>query len=433
MGQTLASPDRIQKKKDCILKLVIFTQTYPSISSPEQTFIGRELPYLSQHFDKITIIPQKSSGKQLALPNNVSVEYQFSVFYKKQGILSIILNALLSSYFYKELRQRPSIFLHPQMFLRLIKFVGDAELTKKWTINWLKEEGVNTKDTLFYSYWFTQIAMGLGLLKEHFSNMKIISRAHGYDVYEERYTPPYWPLRHQALGDLNKLFLISQNAKKYIQNRYPNFSDKLIVARLGVEKPNFITTSSSDNIFRIVSCSSIVPLKRIELLLEGVAKSADQRPNRFFEWHHFGGGKEKELLQEKAKKLFPSNAKGILLGFLPNERILAFYKENPIDIFINVSETEGVPVSIMEAISCGIPIIATNVGGNPEIVSDKNGILLKQNPTPTEIAHAFFEIIDNPDLALEKRKGSLKVWSEKYDASKNFSNFAHQIASLMDK
>ncbi len=433
MDQTLASPNLVQRKKDCILKLVIFIQTYPSTSSPEQTFIGRELPYLSQHFEKIILIPQKKTEKELPLPKNVTTNIRFSAFYQKQGILGGITHAFFSSHLYKELFQRPSILLHPQMFLRLIKFVGDAELIKKWTINWLKEEGISIKDTLFYSFWFTQIAMGLGLLKEHFPNVKIISRAHGYDVYEERYIPPYWPLRPQALENLNKLFLISQNAKKYIQNRYPNFSNKLTVARLGVEKPSFITTSSRDNIFRIVSCSSIVPLKRIELLLEGVAKSAQQRPHQIFEWHHFGGGKEKEFLQEKVRKLFPSNANGVLLGFLPNEKILTFYKENPIDIFINVSETEGIPVSIMEAISCGIPIIATNVGGNPEIVSDKNGILLTANPTPTEIAHAFFEFIDNPDLALEKRKGSLRVWCERYDASKNFSDFAHQIVSLMDR
>ena len=48
--------------------------------------------------------------------------------------------------------------------------------------------------------------------------------------------------------------------------------------------------------------------------------------------------------------------------------MLDYYKNNIIDIFINLSASEGIPVSIMDAISFGIPCIATNVGGTGEIV-----------------------------------------------------------------
>ena len=49
---------------------------------------------------------------------------------------------------------------------------------------------------------------------------------------------------------------------------------------------------------------------------------------------------------------------------------------NDFDLFVNMSLSEGIPVSIMEAISFGIPIIATNVGGNAEIVNDETGVLI---------------------------------------------------------
>jgi len=97
---------------------------------------------------------------------------------------------------------------------------------------------------------------------------------------------------------------------------------------------------------------------------------------------------------------------------------------------MNVSVTEGTPVAVMEAISCGIPVMATAVGGNPEIVSEQNGRLLSPNPTPDEIAEAILSILDNPDLAIEKRKGSRQVWQEKYNASQNFQAFADRLKAI---
>ncbi len=414
------------------MKLIIYTQTYPSDSSDEQTFIGRELPYLSKHFKKIIIVPQTFSGRQLPIPNNARVENRYAIFCKKQGVLGIIRKALLSPLFYQELFQHPSILLHIQMFSRLLKFVGDAELTKRWTKNWIEDENIDVNNTLFYSFWFTQTAMGLGLLKQHFPQIKIVSRAHGYDVYEERYHPPYWPCRLQALALLDKLFLASDNARHYMQKMYPRFSSRYEMAHLGVENPGFISKISDDGFFRIISCSSIFPLKRVNLLYEGIALAARLRPQQKIEWLHFGDGKRRKKIQQLITKSFSPNARGNLPGFVSVQEIMQHYKKYPVDVFVNLSTSEGgAPVSIQEAISCGIPIIATKVGGNSEIVSGKNGILLNANPSPEEIANAFFDMIDNSDLTLKKRKGSREVWQEKYDTEKNYNAFARQLKNMV--
>ena len=68
------------------------------------------------------------------------------------------------------------------------------------------------------------------------------------------------------------------------------------------------------------------------------------------------------------------------MGNVNNNQVIDFYRTNPPHVFINVSSSEGVPVSIMEAISFGIPIIATDVGGNPEIcIENYNGFLLNKD------------------------------------------------------
>jgi glycosyltransferase involved in cell wall biosynthesis len=125
---------------------------------------------------------------------------------------------------------------------------------------------------------------------------------------------------------------------------------------------------------------------------------------------------------------FPPNARGRLLGNVPNQEIMQHYKENPVDLFVNVSSTEGgAPVAIQEAISCGIPVIATAVGGNPEVVLEKNGILLDPNPKPRDIAAALFRIWDDPQQAAQMKQESRQVWQRNYDADVNFRLFADRL------
>ena len=54
--------------------LIIFTATYPYDAGAEQTFIGRELPYLVKHFDKVILIPKKFEGKLLRVPDKDNIE-----------------------------------------------------------------------------------------------------------------------------------------------------------------------------------------------------------------------------------------------------------------------------------------------------------------------------------------------------------------------
>jgi len=97
---------------------------------------------------------------------------------------------------------------------------------------------------------------------------------------------------------------------------------------------------------------------------------------------------------------------------------------------VNVSSTEGIPVSIMEAISCGIPVVATKVGGNPEIVQEQNGLLLSPNPTPNEIARIFLHICDTPGFTDKMRRESRRIWRERFNAEKNFSAFSEKLKDI---
>ena len=108
------------------------------------------------------------------------------------------------------------------------------------------------------------------------------------------------------------------------------------------------------------------------------------------------------------------------MGKLSNKEVHDFYELNTVDLFINVSRSEGLPVSIMEAISYGIPVIATDVGGTSEIVSEKDGFLISANPEIQEIRNCIKKY---SELSTEKKellkKNAKSIWKEKFDADKN--------------
>jgi glycosyltransferase involved in cell wall biosynthesis len=272
--------------------------------------------------------------------------------------------------------------------------------------------------------------MGIGLAKHNYPELKLVSRAHGYDLYEERYTPPYWPGRKYAMATVDLLLADSEAGTEYLKKKYPYHDSKIRTARLGVTDPGFVNVSSSDGVFRICSCSIISPVKRVDLLLDGIACAARQNPDRKIEWHHFGNGATRENLQARADQEFPVNARAYFPGYSTHQSLMDFYRNNPIDMFFNVSASEGTPVSIMEVISCGIPVTATSVGGNREIVNDRNGILLSPNPSPQEIADTIFYSQENPETIAYKRVGSRALWSENYNAEKNLTAFIHWIRNI---
>jgi len=414
------------------MTLIIFTQSYPYDFAAEHIFVGPELYHLAEQFEKIVLVPRACKGRRLSLPSGVDVDDRYADFLQRNSRPHRMIQlALASRSFFQEIHNHLSILLYPSKILKLILFSSRVELTRQWITNLIQTQQIDPNDCILYSYWFDHAATGLAMAGQEFPAIRVVSRAHGYDIYEEYYYPYYWPYRRETLEELDMLFFASDAGKNHFRDRYPEFISKFETAHLGIEDPGFISSSSDDGVFRIISCSYIVPVKRLGLLLDGIATAARLRPEQKFEWIHFGDGKGRRSLERKMSRKFPFNVQGRFVGDVPNHEIMRHYQNHPCDLFVNVSETEGgAPVSIQEAISCGIPVVATSVGGNPEIVSEKNGLLLSPDPTPDEIAAALLKICDNPSLSAEMRKESRLVWRESYNADINFRSFAERLKSI---
>jgi glycosyltransferase involved in cell wall biosynthesis len=183
--------------------------------------------------------------------------------------------------------------------------------------------------------------------------------------------------------------------------------------------------------FRIVTCSSLIKLKRIDLIITALG---NLRTDRKIVWNHFGEGHLQKEMKDLAQGMLGhlKNIEYQFMGQIQNSELLKFYSENKIDLFINTSSSEGIPVSIMEAQSFGIPVIATDVGGVREIVVEGTGSVLSADFKTEQLTEIIQFYIGMPDEEANKmRKNAYNNWGRSFNASENYKNFILKVNSIL--
>lgn len=330
-----------------------------------------------------------------------------------------------NKYFFQEIRKLiADKRLNFRTFQSLTLFLSEGDRLFRKIKKLVAKLNIDNNDILFYSYWMHVHSYVAVRLKEVFPGSSAITRCHGYDLYEYRSTDGYIPMRHYILPRLDKIYTISKDGMDYLNCKYNNISKNIEIARLGT-KDCGINPYNAKSLFNIVSCSWMVPIKRIDRIIEALAKIKDIE----IKWTHFGNGVMYDEIKQQANDKLPKNILFNMPGGVSNINILEYYKNNSVGIFINVSEHEGIPVSIMEAISFGIPIIATNVGGVSEIVKDRyNGLLLEKDFTDEDLIIAIRKFFNMEKAKYNKyRANAREYWNMNYNADNTYSSFVDKI------
>lgn len=399
--------------------LILITSEFPFGSS--ETFLENEIQYLSEGFETVTIVSQDTKSlNQRTTQSNVSVlryEKNLSAWQKLCSMFAVFDAkfwreiSIIKKYYSKSI----NISILKTMFVSLYQ----AKKLKTFITKNIKIE----EHQIFYSYWCDDSALALALLKKQHPNIKMLSRIHGWDVYFEVSSIQYLPFRHFIASQLS-IYTISQKGIDNVLNSWKVKNASIHLSRLGTNNP-FSPFNDRAKTFTLISCSNLIPLKRIHLLVEALQNIAF--PLR---WIHFGDGVLMEELKNKSKSL-PSNIQVEFRGRISNQEILQSYNELKPHLFINVSSSEGIPVSIMEAMSFGIPVIATNVGGNSEIVNAKNGVLLSENPAVQEVTDAIQRFFSMGEQDFQSYStAAYETWNEQYNAETNYREFVRIIQSF---
>ena len=405
-------------------RIILITSHFPYIGGEQ--FLETEIKYYKDI--EVIILPLKKNSKRRDLPKNITVDDYIAENILKKSKFYYLLKSLKDRVFYKELASERWI---PIKKLKIfLSSIYSYEMYKEILNNYFSKFDDLDK-VLVYTYWNNGVTYALQTLKIKYG-YKLVSRIHRGDLYRERKPYNYMPLKKHFTTNIEKIFTITESANSYLKNTYGFSEDILQLSRLGVEDKGIVTKCSKENTLYLVSCSFLTEVKQVHKIIESLELIARKRKDIFFNWTHIGSGKLYNKLVSYAKKKL-DNIKNVSYNFVgefENYKVYEFYKNNPVDLFINVSESEGVPVSIMEAMSCHIPIIAPDVGGIKDMVIDGyNGILLKSNFEIKDIVSALnnIEFFKNN----KTRDNSYKVFLDKYNAEKNYTEFVKNLIKII--
>lgn len=181
--------------------------------------------------------------------------------------------------------------------------------------------------------------------------------------------------------------------------------EKLVLQRTGVpvdEWPFRERTAPADGAWHLMQSCRFVEKKGLDLTLKAFATVVAKYPNARLTL--MGGGPLKATLEQQSKDLGVAE-RVTFTGFLPSAKLAEALNEA--HIYLHPSRTgsdgnrEGVPNAMLEAMSTGIPVVATKHGGIPEAITDgESGLLVEENDAPA-LAAAVLRLIE--DATLRKR------------------------------
>ncbi len=238
---------------------------------------------------------------------------------------------------------------------------------------------------------------GLGGLAGRLAGVgKIIFTGHGWAFNEPR---PAWQkvfikfFTWLTILFAHKIICVSEKTKGDVE-KWPFIQNKLVIIHNGIAR--FDLAPHVDQTFTVGTIAELHKIKGLDVLLTAWSK--------FIKKHQanlviVGEGEEKQNLQNMAKNLGISDSV-TFKGLVDNARALL----SSFDIFCMPSRSEALPYSLLEAGMASLPVIATSVGGIPEIVEGGiTGILI-----PKEDSEALFSslILLSEDEQLRKRLGA---------------------------
>lgn len=403
--------------------LLFFTGVYPY--GRQEAFIENEIHFLANQFDQVLIFPQSSGGSLRPVPKNVSV-FPLPVSSGIKKALLVLWYALISPVFWCNLSE---VFAGKNPVYRvrtLLSYVGLARMYRAEVQSVLSDRLHDGDQVYLYSYWLDRNALAMVLLRRVVKAAAVVSRVHRFDVYEERNPDSYLPLRKFILGGVDAVYSISQDAVDYLSARYAGLS-KYFVSRLGTTRGEEAAYKRAAAGVHLVSVSNVIPVKRVSMIARSVHAFAKCNPALPVLWTHFGDGPLFDDLKKDVAALGLNNLKVDLRGGQLNSVIKSFYSENFVDLFINLSESEGIPVSFMEAMSYRIPVLATDVGGVSEIIDETCGYLLQKDVTEEQVAERIHSIFADRQAHDAVAARAYDAWEQRYSASATYPKFCSQL------
>jgi glycosyltransferase involved in cell wall biosynthesis len=232
--------------------------------------------------------------------------------------------------------------------------------------------------------------------------------------------------KKQSLKQISKIITVSENNKKILTELYPSQSNKIEVIHNGIDsiwwKSQLLRYRPEDrkkikeelfhakeNTFIIISVAELHERKGQEFLIKAIPAVVEKYPN--VKLVLVGEGPNKSNLKKLVKELGIERH----VTFTGKQKEIAKLLKSS-NIFVLPSKREAFGLVNAEAMICGLPIVASKVGGIPEIVKDEETGILVEPQNHEEITKALLILIENPEIRKTLGEAGEKRVLEKFDA-----------------
>lgn len=227
-----------------------------------------------------------------------------------------------------------------------------------------------------------------------------VTTVHGKNYYSDKW---YRRSLYRMVSRHTTMVAVSDGIRHFLSERVGVSDRRLTTIRNGIDITTFAPIPNLKSTARaalglsphqpVIGClGNLYPVKGHTHLIQAAAVICRQYPEAVFLFA--GRGKMLDVLQQQAAEL----------GIARNVQFLGFRDDTPtllaaMDIFVLPSLSEGLPLSLLEAMAANTPVVASRVGGIPEVISHEQNGLLVEPADANALALHILRLLDNPALA----------------------------------
>ena len=311
-------------------------------------------------FERDQALALKKLGHEIVA---LSVDARFRRYYRKYGITREVHDGithynLYAGFWWGRALRTISVSMHAYIGRRLLYYLYNKVL---------KQEG---KPDLLYSHYLWCSSMALAVKQKY--GIPLVGMEHWSELGYGDIKPQWKKWASMVYQELDLLLTVSSALQ---ENILKNFGVNSVVVNNMVGNEFFYKPiEQKEKKVRFVTTGNLLPVKGFDNLIEAFSRLG--LPTDIWELSIIGGGKEHNNLQALINR-YHLEQNIHLCGRKNREGVIEKLQNS--DVYIMSSRSETFGVAAVEALACGLPVIATDCGGARDFITKDNGLICPVN------------------------------------------------------
>jgi len=263
--------------------------------------------------------------------------------------------------------------------------------------------------------WLTTPA-AVALVASRIANVPWTAYAHRRDILEAASIA-------RKVDDARFVRVISESSRQSLQERLGRPCRTQLI-HLGVDVPSRLASLPREGGRRVLAIGHLIPLKNHETLIRALADPVSAEVHLTIA----GSGPLAEDLSALAEHIGVADRLH-LAGHIAHEDLMQRMLEGEWCLVTLASTTEGIPVSLIEALAAGIPVVASDVGGVAELVTPAGGLLVSDPLDSSAFASSWSELVQ--DWTEDEAAAARRWVSQEFDAAHTATELLTALAALV--